>query len=145
MSMTAGVIPRCWQTSRASASDADDDVRYGMRMGSTLSGPSAMQAMAALRAESTPPDRPTTTRSKPTRMSPTTALSIASVSGLEAVCLGVVDVMSFIPKQWVGDAGAPHGATVDAVENQLLMVGGGLVEEAAVWGHHACPTPEANP
>jgi hypothetical protein len=70
-------------------------------------------------------------------MSPTTALSIASVSGLEAVCLGVVDVMSFIPKQWVGDAGAPHGATVDAVENQLLMVGGGVVEEAAVRAHHA--------
>src|ERR1035441_3523699 len=154
MSTTVGVMPSRSQTTRASASDADDDVRYGIRMASTFSGPRAAHAMAALSAESMPPDRPTTTRSKPTlrtslrtnptRMSRTTSLSIESASTSETVCLGVVDVMSFIPEQGVGDASASHRCQVDAVEHEALVTAGRVVEKTAIGTDGTRPSPEAD-
>ena len=54
-------------TSCAWASDSGDEVRYGIRTARTFSGPSASAARKQVRAESIPPDRPSTTRSIPIR------------------------------------------------------------------------------
>src|SRR5487761_1358287 len=102
--------------------------------------------MAALSAESMPPERPTTTRSKPTlptslrtkptRIRRTTSLSIESGSGAEPFGGGVIEVMSFIPQEWVGDARPAHRGEVDAMEHKALVRPCGVVEQPAVGADH---------
>ena len=72
MGSTIGVIstrsvrqPSASTTRSASVSEASDEVRYGIRTARRLAAPIARAARKATVAESTPPERPTTRRSKP--------------------------------------------------------------------------------
>src|ERR1700730_702686 len=123
-----------------------------MITGTTFFGPSARHAMAAVSAESIPPERPTTTRSKPTlrtssRTKPTrtvvTTLSSTAAVSAETVCLVIDDVMAFTPKQGVGDAGSAKRGEVEAVHGQLLVPSGRLAGEGGLRVDDARSAPEA--
>ena len=58
-------MPRFCASARASATEPSDEYRLGMVTPHTASGPRASAAMAAVSAESMPPDRPSTTCEKP--------------------------------------------------------------------------------
>jgi hypothetical protein len=45
--------------------------------------------------------------------------------------------MSFIPKEWIGDAGTPYRGEVDAVKDETLVTPGRIVEEAPVGADRA--------
>src|SRR5712664_145131 len=69
-------MPSCWTTCSASVLLLGSLALYGMMKATTFFGPSASVASVATRLESTPPLKPSTTRSNPTlrtslRMKPT--------------------------------------------------------------------------
>ena len=65
MEKSISCMPRFSAVIPASSRLSDDVCRDGMRTPITFSGPSASQAMAAVSAESTPPDMPITTLENP--------------------------------------------------------------------------------
>src|ERR1700720_4756192 len=109
-----------------------------MNTACTCSGPRAQHASATTSDESTPPDAPITTESKPTlcsssRMKPqsssvTTPVSIASASTANALDLGVGDIVTFISEQWIRDAGAVQSALLEALVYDRLVRPGGLCD-----------------
>src|SRR5579863_2117162 len=97
----------------------------------TFAAPSDDTANAATTEESTPPERATTARSNPTLRTPsamkprsrsmTKAASTASASASESVGLGVVDIVSFVAEQWVGDARATDRAALQRMEEHRFL------------------------
>jgi hypothetical protein len=65
MGTVSSAIPSRAATSAASSSDVAEVKRDGSITPRTASGPSASAAIAATSAESTPPDRPSSTRRMP--------------------------------------------------------------------------------
>src|SRR5580700_1172001 len=112
-----------------------------MKMALTLVAPSDDTASAATTEESTPPERATTTRSNPTLRTPsamkprsrsmTKAASTASVPASESIGLGVIDIVSFVAQQWIGDARATDRAAFQGVEQHRLLRAVQLRDHAA--------------
>src|ERR1035438_9256385 len=125
-----------------------------MKTATTFSAPSDDTASAVTSEESTPPERPTMTRSNPTLRTPsamkprsrsmTKAASTASVPASESIGLGVVDIVSFVAKQWIGDARPAERAALEAVEEDGLLGSADLGDHAAGRVDHARTTPEAD-
>src|SRR4030088_1847305 len=125
-----------------------------MSTGTTCSGPRARAASAAVSAESTPPLSPTTTRSKPTlrtsswtkpqRIRVTTPVSIAKTSAAETVGLIVVDVMTFVAEQRIGEPRATQRPQVDVLPDQLLVAATRISEDRAVGAEDPGASPESD-
>src|SRR6266566_1341056 len=125
-----------------------------MITGYTCSAPSARQASATTSDESTPPEAPTTTESKPTlctsswmkpqSSSSTTAVSISSASTEDALGLGVVDIVTFISEQWVGDAGAAQRRLLEALIDDGLVGAGRFDDRCAIGTDDARAAPECD-
>src|ERR1019366_4893318 len=102
-----------------------------MKTATMLSVPSDDTASAVTSAESTPPESPTMARSNPTLRTPsamnprsrsmTKAASTASVSASESIGLGVVDIVSFVAQERIGDASAADRAALEAVEEHGFL------------------------
>src|ERR1017187_9783802 len=127
-----------------------------MITGTAFSGPSARQTTARVTAESMPPERPTTPRSKPTlrtssrtnpvRISVTRAQSTlsaptgaagpepirvsATFATVQSPGLGIDDVVALIAEHRVGDAGPPQRGEVEVVQEQRLVAPGRLSDQA---------------
>src|ERR1035437_8772992 len=123
-----------------------------MITGSAFSGPRARRTTARVSAESMPPERPTTPRSKPTlrtssrtnpvRISVTRAQSTASApagaawlnpaavsvtfAAVQPPALGVDDVVALVAEHGVGDPGPPEGGEVEAGQEHRLVAPGRL-------------------
>src|ERR1700730_3081448 len=131
MSMISAMMPTPSHTASASTCDCGSLVRYGMNTATTFSGPSDDTASAVTSEESTPPESPTMTRSNPTLRTPsamkprsssmTKAASTASVPASESIGLGVVDIVSFIAQERIGDARPAHRAALEAVEQHGFL------------------------
>src|SRR5580704_16681147 len=128
-----------------------------MKTATTLSAPSDDTASAVTSEESTPPESPTMPRSNPTLRTPsamkprsssmTKAASTASGPASESIGLGVVDIVSFVTQEWVGDAGpAPEAnavlesgpVAVEDVGGEQLRIGAGH-DVLAAGGAHGLP------
>src|SRR5579862_7753386 len=114
-----------------------------MNSGTTLSAPSDATASAVTSDESMPPDRPTMTRSNPTLRTPsamkprsssmTKAASTASASASESIGLGVVDIVSFVAQERIGDSRATDRAALELVEEHGFLRAAELGDHAAHW------------
>src|SRR5580704_8705083 len=140
MSTICALMPRLSHTASASIRDWGSLLRYGMKRATTLPAPSDDTASAVTSDESTPPDSPTMTRSKPTLRTPsamkprsssmTKPASTASASASDAIGLGVVDIVSLVAQERVGHARATDSGALEAVEEHGLL-------SAVDLGHHA--------
>src|SRR5207302_1475599 len=137
-----------------------------MTTASTLRGPSASLASVATRLESTPPLRPSTTRSKPTlrtslRMNPTRIrltssgwIASGGKTGSERLAGALMQdssqfidgqFQSFVPEQGVGQAFPPHLGKIEAGEHERLIGIFLLGDDVAVRTDHHRAAPEVGP
>src|SRR5579862_6765663 len=144
--------PKRSATARASASLSALLVRYGMVTARTCSAPRLRAARATTSEESTPPDAPTTTWSKPalrtsSRMNPvssvsTTPVSIARLLSADSLVLGVVDIVPFVTQHRGGDARPAQCGLLESVVQDRLLRARGLGEQGAIGTDDARAAPE---
>src|SRR5580693_10317350 len=125
-----------------------------MKIAVTLAAPSDETASAVTSEESTPPESPTTTRSNPTlrtpsamkpRSSPATKPeSIASASAAESIGLCVVDIVSFVAEQRIGDPCPAQRAALEGVEQHRVLRARHRADHGAERSDHARSAPEAD-
>src|ERR1700680_1042838 len=154
MSTISATMPRLSHTASASICDCGSLLRYGMNTDTTLSVPSDDTASAVTSEESTPPESPTMTRSNPTLRTPsamkprsssvTKAASTASAAASEAIGLGVVDIVSFVAQERIGDPRATDRAALEFLEEHGFLGAVELGEHATHRVDHACPAPESH-
>src|SRR2546428_1877367 len=156
-------MPSCCTTCRASLRLFGSLVLYGMMTASTFSGPSAWLARVATRLESTPPLRPSTTRSKPTfctsfwmkrtRIFRTSSGLMASGGKTGSVRLAgalmpcpsqLVDgqLHPLVPQQRIGQALAAHITQVQGRHHQRLVRILLLRQDDTIATDHHRSTPE---
>src|SRR5579864_5188182 len=141
MSTISAPMPRLSHTAWASICDCGSLLRYCMNTATTLSVPNDETASAVTSEESTPPESPTMTRSNPTLRTPsamkprsssvTKAASTASASASESIGLGVVDIVSFVAQERIGDPCATDRAALELVEEHGFLRAVELGDHAA--------------
>src|ERR1017187_649839 len=154
MSTICAPMPTLSHTARASTCDWGSLLRYGMNTATTFSVPSDDTASAVTNDESTPPERPTMTRSNPTLRTPsamnprsssmTKGASTASVSASESIGLGVVDIVSFVAQERIGHASATDRTPLEAVQEHGFLGSADLGDHVPHGVDDPRPPPEAD-